>query len=425
MRSTLKAILKFVTPAGSGPRLRRMLNDVLEDLRGVLSRARLIFTRREQFKINITRRDRRVIFVSETPMQREAKLAYGLKRAGWDVIQLYRIKNALADFSSMAETRQFHSSWEAVELAHRAECRVFHNFSWIGDQTAVLLTDNKPGRVVFDFYDYVFSMADGVPEMARSRQAQVTRQAYCIERADALCCRDMQLQYRRKQTRLGRGKPVILFPEYCWNNQPLPEPRGDGEVRLVQIGTMGMETIGEEDVGSYRVFERLVEAGCHLDIYLHPYFPLPGTSAFEMLFREYLALQASTSRVHFHPPVLPRQVVEEIARYDFGASVNNGLTFDIPWSQNNIARLPFCGSSRLFDYIDAGLGLILHRQLKFMCRIFRPYGAVFDATELIGEDDLKMALGKKPGAELIARARAELSIERNIGRLTAFYEKLI
>jgi hypothetical protein len=424
MRRVLKSILKAILPADSVYRLWCLHRNILDAIRGAPARARLKFTRERYLKINLARRDRRVVFVSEVPTQREAKLAYGLKRAGWDVIQLYRGKTVLTDFSSVAEARQFHHSWEAVELAHLTRCRVFHNFSWAGDATSVRLTDNKPGKVIFDFYDYVFSMVDGLPEREKEMRGQVALQTYCIEQADALCCRDLQLQYRRRETQRGRGKPIILFPEYCWNKHPLSAPPNNQSVRVVQIGTMGMETMGEKDIGSYRVFERLVGAGCHLDVYLHPYFPKLGTPEFLSVFREYVALAKRTGLVNFHSPVPPHRIVDEITHYDFGASVNNGFTFDLPWSQHNVDRLPFCGSSRMFDYLDAGLGMILHRQLRFMYKTFRQYGIVRDATDLIRASDLKAALGDRPAKDIVSLARTNLSIERNISRLIAFYEAL-
>ena len=92
-----------------------------------------------------------------------------------------------------------------MDDAHRTGTRVFHNFSWCGDQTSIRLLQNKPGRVVFDFYDYVFSMVDGL-EISGPKKYQIAVQSFCIENADALCCRDMQMQYRRKETKLAARK---------------------------------------------------------------------------------------------------------------------------------------------------------------------------------------------------------------------------
>ena len=101
---------------------------------------------------------------------------------------------------------------------------------------------NKPGRVIFDFYDYIFSMEDGL-ETSGAKKQWIADQYFCIQAADAICARDMQMQYRRKEIRLGHGKPLILFPEYCWNDGPLPGRRGDGEIHIAQVGWMGLITM--------------------------------------------------------------------------------------------------------------------------------------------------------------------------------------
>ncbi len=403
--------------------IKSRLKTLLECIQYAPVIARLLLRRKKQFAVNLVSRNRRVTFISDAPLWREMKLASGLKRAGWEVTLLYGKQALSLNLEPFYDARQFQSPWEAIELAHQAGTRVFHNFSHFGNQMSARLMQNKPGRVIFDFYDYVFSMVDGTPDLEVRRQ-HVADQFFCIENADAICCRDMQLQYRRKETRLGRGKPLLLFPEYCWNDGPLPERRRDREVHIAQVGWMGLETLGQIDVGAFQIFEIFVMAGCHLHIYLHPIYPLIGSAAFEVAFSDYLELGRKTGRVHIHPTVSPEKLITALGNYDFGAGVSNGLSFDLPWAGHNPARFPFCGSSRTFDYLDAGLGLILHKQLSFMYRTFRRAGIVCDTTQLLAEADLKTALAHRPGVDVFQQARTELSIDRNIGRLTQFYENL-
>jgi hypothetical protein len=411
--------------------LRVRLKTVFKDIIHVPAIVRLMMRRRKYLAVNLVSRDRRVTFVSDYPGWREMKLAYGLKRAGWDVT-LLRLKDwATAsgkqslelDYSSFHDVRHFQSSWEALEMAHQAGTRVFHNFSHFDYQTSIRLLRNKPGRVVFDFYDNPFSIHDGLP-VSRQKKQEDEDWRFCIENADAICARDLQLQYRRKELGIGRHKPLILFAEYCWNDTPLPERRADAEIHIVQIGWMGLETLGEMDTGCYRIFEKFVDAGCHLHIYRHPVYPSFGSAAFEAAFADYIALGRKTGRVHLHQTVGPEKLNEELAKYDFGAGVSNGMSFSIPWSNQNVARLPFCGSSRMFDYLDAGLGLILHEKLRFMYRTFQPYGIAFDASRLLNAPDLKTELVRSSDRKAIERARKTLSIDQNIGRLTALYEGL-
>ena len=78
----------------------------------------------------------------------------------------------------------------------------------------------------------------------------------------------------------------------------------------------------------------------------------------------------------------------------------------------------------MFDYLDAGLGLLLHDQLRFMYRTYSPYGIAYDASRLLKSADLKAELMRRPDRSVFERARRDLSIERNIGRLTRFYGDL-
>ncbi len=409
--------------------LRARLKTVLKNLMQVPAIIRLAMRRRKYLAINLVSRDRRVTFVSDYPGWRELKLAYGLKRAGWDVT-LLRLKDwATAsgkqsldmDYSTFHDVRQFQSPWEALEMAHQSGTRVFHNFSHFDYEISIRLLRNKPGRVIYDFYDNPFSIQDSL-HSSELKKREVKDWFFCIENADAICARDLQLQYRRKELGIGRGKPLILFPEYCWNYRPLPERRADSDIHIVQIGWMGLETLGEVDTGCFRVFEKFVDAGCHLHIVRHPVYPSFGSAAFEAAFADYIELGRKTGRVHLHPTVNPEKLSDELAKYDFGANVNNGLSFDIPWTSHNVARFPFCGSSRMYDYLDAGLGMIAHEQLKFMFRNYSSYGIIYDATRLLDGADLKQELARRPDRDALQRARSELSIDGNIARLTRFYE---
>lgn len=423
MFKTAKALIPHV--------IKLRLKSIVENILHLPAIVRLMMHRQKYLAINLVSRDRRVTFVSDYPGWRELKLAYGLKRAGWDVT-LLRLKDwATAsgkqsldlDCSNFHDVREFRSSWEALEMAHQAKTKVFHNFSHFDYQTSIRLLRNKPGRVIFDFYDNPFSIHDGLP-VSNPKKQEDDDWRFCIENADAICARDLQLQYRRKELGIGRGKPLILFPEYCWNDRPLPERRADAEIHIVQIGWMGLETLGELDTGSYQIFEKFVDAGCHLHIYRHPVYPTFGSAAFEATFADYVELGRKTGRVHLHPTVSPEKLSTQLSKYDFGAGVNNGLSYDIYWSNQNPARFPICGSSRMFDYLDAGLGLIMHQKLRFMYRTFRTYGIAFDASRLLGAPDLKAELARRPDRNTFERAREALSIEQNIGRLTGFYAEL-
>jgi hypothetical protein len=413
----IKDIARRYRPAAL--KIRALFNTV----RGLSSAARVITSGRRLYASNIIRRDRRVVFVSERPGQREAKLAFGLRQSGWDVIQLYHHPPGFADRSNFTDFQRFSSPWHAVELAHRAKARLFHVFSPGCDDICTELVAHKPGRVIIDFYDHFYAMAGALPALKARLAVDIARQRYCIERADAVCCRDLKMQYDRRITRIGRGKPIVYFPEYCWNSTPLPERRIDNAIHIVQIGWMGFETRGVNDTGCFRVLEQFANAGCHVHVYLHPSFPPIGSRDFETLFADYLSAAAITGRMHMHPTVPADQLIEELTHYDFGFGLINAMALDIPYQTINPRHLRYTGSSRMFDYLDAGLGLLLGPQLKLMFHQFRFTGVALDAAGLLHSGRIIEGL-QHPPRERILSARQRLSILHHIHRLTAFYERL-
>jgi hypothetical protein len=396
---------------------------LINTIRGLPIATRLLVSSQRQRAANIVRRDRRVVFVSERPGQREAKLAFGLRQAGWDVIQIHCEAPSFADRSNFVEFQQFSSPWHAVELAHRAKSRLFHTFSPNCDDTCVRLVEHKPGRVIIDFYDHFDSVADGIPALEARYAVDIARQRHCIELADAICCRDLQMQYGRRTTRSARRIPLVYFPEYCWNLSPLPKARADDSIHIVQIGWMGFETRGVEDAGCFRVLEQFVKAGCHVHVYAHPAFPPIDSDDFKALFADYLRLSATTGRMHLHPTVPADTLVDKLSHYDFGFNLSNAMVFDIPWRTLNPRRFPYCGSSRMFDYLDAGLSLLLSPQLKLMTHQFRFTGMAVDGTALLRSGNIPGGLQRAPRNK-VAEARARLSVLRHIHRLTAFYDRI-
>ncbi len=420
-----KDFLKRVAPILRDRRVVTRLHTWTDRILGLPTELRLArLGRTRNGAVNVARKDRRVVFVSDSPLRREFKLAFALKRAGWDVLLLYRNAPANADFSNFAAVQRFRTAAEALEMALRSGARLFHCSSACADDSTMRIIAAKPGVVIYEPYDFFFGIADGLPWAERMFSHDIARQAYCLAHADAICTPDLQLAYRRHLSGFGRVKPLICFPNYCWNLEPLPAQRSDSEIRIVQVGWTGFETRGEDDTGAFRVVQAFVASGCHFHLYLYPNSPPAGTAEFRRQFADYIALASETDRVHFHGTVPPQQIVRELTQYDYGLNMINACNFDIPWTRQNPLWLRYVGSSRNFDYIDAGLGILMDGKLSFGLRSFRDYGTVRNGTALLHSGRIHEALSHKASREQLMAARAAQSIERHIGRLIRFYEAL-
>jgi hypothetical protein len=417
-----KEYLKKVIPALRHRPTVLRLHRLADALRGIPARARLTLAGRPRVgAAALAGRGKRIVFVADNPLRREPKFAYALKRAGWDVI-LLTAKLPRFDTTDFAEVQTYTSSWEALELARKTRSPLFHNFTASFDEASVRLVDDKPGRVIFDFYDYFFALSDGLP-VREHHEVEIETQTYCIARADALCVPDIQLQYRRRETKVARGKPIIHFPNYCWNRQMLPETRQEGPPRIVQIGWMHFEKDGDADLGCFRAIKEFVDAGCEFTIIMHPGFPQVGTARFRHLFSDYLELASSTGRLTFHPTIPSHLLVQKLTSYDFGFNMISGSTYDLPWAHHNPAWLPLLASGRMYDYLDAGLATLSDANLDFNRHLFGR-AAFIDGTRLVREGHIYQSLCGQVDRKRMERARAGLAVERHIHRLACFYESL-
>jgi hypothetical protein len=424
-----KNALKNLLPILRRPDIAYAMHEAADFMRGLRVALRLGRRARARcFAVNIADRRKRVVFVTEDAVfKRELKIAYALKRSGYEVVLLHRNAPLKAiETDLFADIQHYVSPMEAVELAHKAKARIFHYFSNAADTTGRALVDNKPGRVIVDFYDFYYAESDGLPEQRDQCRHIVANQNYCLARADAISTKDLQLSYHRRQTQVGRGKPLLYFPNYCWDRSVLQPRAASGDIHIVQAAGMGFESLGGEDIGSFRVIREFVNAGCHFHIYLIPGFGSsmqdPGV---QRLYVDYLDLQAKTGRIHFEPTVPAHVLASDLSRYDYGFNMLNAANFDIPWKYHNPQWLELLSSGRLFDYLDAGIGMIVDRMLAFNHHLFRPTGACIDGTALLRSGEILESLRERPSQETILRARQSLAVERHIHRLTRFYDRLV
>ena len=364
-----------------------------------------------------------VVFVSETPRVREAKLAYGLRHAGWRVTLLYRNEPNFDVARYFDDVKRYGDPWEALSLAAHRQARVYHVFSLAADETSVAFIRYKPGKVVFDTND-IFEGMIRDPQAAHL----VPKQRYCIERADGICCRDLQIRHASRLLGYRRGRR-LFFPEYCWdsaNGAGAPARRERNGLHAVLCGNFGIEKLGDTDWGYLDIAEKLAGQEIHFHIYPHWFWHSVSGSQFEETFADYSALARRSPFVHLHRPVSMDSVIPELSQYDVGMNLVRALTYGVRPKKYTAAHYRSCGSARIFDYIDAGLPVVTNRGLTFQHSLLARHGLAIDATpEMLDQagERLKRFLSGSVKQKL-REARSQYSVRRNIGRLIEFYQSM-
>lgn len=359
-----------------------------------------------------------VVFVSQKPRGREAKIAHSLRNAGWQVVLLHE-KAANFDLSPyFDETKQYRNEWHALSLASTYRSAVYHVFSAYADSVAKAFVTNKPGKVVLDIYDTWESFRH-VPSLDQGLQLQ----RFCIQHADALCCRDLQLKHVARRQRFSFPAKAILFADYCWNRTDLtpPEKRRPEEIHVVLAGSFGVEKRGFGDAGYLDIAEKFAAERVHLHIYPHSL-----AVAGKQCESDYVELATRTPYLQLHRSVPMDELIPQLAQYDAGIAITKFLSYGEQSQLYDPDMFRYCGSSRVSDYLDAGLPVITNCQMEFMYFVASRYGiAVNGSLEMITNARRYLEPLCSDGVRAkISRSRALYSVDRHGKRLTEFYASL-
>lgn len=320
-------------------KLRRILSSLLEFIVDFPHLCNVFLLKKPLYSLHILKsHNKTIVFISESPRWREAKLAYGLKNAGWDVILMHQQPPAFKNKDSFCEVINYASPWQAVDIALSLKGKIYHNFTNGIDKTTHALSKKKPGKIILDVYDYIYSIEAHKTYSSKNNIKNGEIQFKCLEAADAISCRDLQLSFNRSNTLMGKGKPLIIFPEYCWN-QVIDSPVENKIGGVAQIGTFSFENQGEFDNGNLMIANAITSAGIDFHIYLHPFFPRIGSVEFKKLFAEYIELGERTKRVYFHDFIDPNDLTSTLSSHDWGLSAINGTCFTVPWTSTSLERV--------------------------------------------------------------------------------------
>jgi hypothetical protein len=178
----------------------------------------------------------------------------------------------------------------------------------------------------------------------------------------------------------------------------------DGEVHIVYEG--GMSIGGGFHREYFEFFKEISRRRVHIHIYA------PTISIFsEKAKRPFVEEVARNPYLHFHKPLLPKELVKEMTKYDFGINpfrVNEG----------NIEHLNSVLPNKLFEYLGAGLPVIARDLFTLRC-FLESEGVGFVYREV---DDILKGIPRFMGCKVDAERYV---IEDHIERLIDFYQKII
>jgi hypothetical protein len=281
-----------------------------------------------------------------------------------------------------------------------------HAFALSADQL-VLLDRLKPRRLVIDLYDTCAgSLANPMTKKNLERDI--------IGHVDAITHRDVRIK------RLQRLHGYKLPQHNLLIHDPLPEVKAVNKTRAsgTEIHVVSTGWIGSGSNSIVRIARALCTRGIHLHVYLNPF----QNSSLPDL-QPYFRLKEETPFFHLEESVYGESYWEKLQGYDFGLSVLETAIFGeklLGYTQDAMAG---CGSSRLSDYIAAGLGVIISPELQFQYFWARRYADTLVEANLGFLANPLPAL-KNALSQRRAINRTAITISGTAQRLGAFYEKV-
>lgn len=241
---------------------------------------------------------------------------------------------------------------------------------------------------------------------------------YVLERASGLVSKSSDEADERMFAVHGVRLPTLKFFTY-----PLAEPREaavrdeSGPMSFVSIGGVhggGPSPVLSLDMDIRKTIGTLTAQGLRLHIYNA--YDDGEDSAYDHL----RALAREDAGFSYSPAVHPDVLIATINSYDAGWFVDDysSYCYDNFFFHTST-------SSRFFDYIEAGLPIVILRELRFMASLVEEHGLgyVIDYVDLPRLADIVTRSGLAECRERVAAFRGRHLMSRQIERLAHFYER--
>jgi len=352
---------------------------------------------------------RTVLYLAPQVHSREVRLAAAAAAAGWETLLVCGQTLSEQDATAFSFVHVLADSLTQLLASWAFPGRLMHVFVLRGDYAYLpLVLKNK--RTIVDIYDTGSGMLSTPPALV-----QMEREV--LAAADAITHRDLRVRYLRRfhNYKIPKSGLFIHDPIQAPLTRTPEWPRTD-DIHIVSVGW-----IGTGDNGSLETCKVFCSHGIHVHVHFSAMQGRDHSDA-----RAYWELQDQTPFFHIEPTVSGEAYWAKLRRYDFGMSISDRYTDDLPLINYTRDYVEGCGSSRVSDYIRSGLGIILSPRIRFQHFWARRFGPCLLTADRPFMDNprpvleqAKASLQPKPEPVL-----SRITIEGVSLRLGRFYERL-
>jgi hypothetical protein len=364
---------------------------------------------------------KRIVFIGELLPPRTARMAKWVSRSGtYSCLLVCSRRGYVSKFSNtdFEATFLYRNAWHMKRILRSIpRIHLLHSFapkSYYPDLARLSL--NKP--FIHDMQD-VYATYYGLNPSLRWLQHELPHEKACLELADGVIGHSLEPNVAYRKYKVTKKPSVLFFPLYCDDDQFCLPVRNfkAGEVHLVYAGGVAGSHRNPKQYGNIQ-FANLIGTLSAQKLHLHIY---PSPSNVKGDYEEYETLAESNPYFHFHVPVAQQDLAKELSQYHFGL-----LPFFRGLSEQSDDKLKYATTLKLFNYLEAGIPLIVSRDLGYQSWLVERYAC---GMSIVAEDvktlAAQIALQDYTQLETASlKAREALSLKRNTPRLIRFYEKV-
>lgn len=380
----------------------------------------------------IRKNENEIVFIADYLKPRIHKMGYALRRKGYRVVLLLDEMGAgnfaNVDMECFDKVVVFRSKEDVFLKCLCFKPLVYHLFSEanVKDYSQYLISKKLlVGKFVYDQYD-VFK------GLSRFKNATIeSREKYCFENADGICCRSFETQYLKHKYNYHFSGKRILFLDYCWNRYRF-EPKNQDEndsLKFVYGGRLlSPRTRDVLETIEWEGFQYIANEA----VKQNNYFVIIPSQAYERKdMIRFISLSNSNSHVKIKKPMSFKKLINYENTMDYGIdcaefqSKMDDYERQFGYIYDYRAKARYYATNKFFDYIDAEIPALYGRKDEMFGKYLEKYGGAIPCS--LEELPMKMEQLKKDrniNKQKVREAKEFLSIDNQIGRLITFYDEI-
>jgi|GEM_PF-12801 len=356
-----------------------------------------------------------IVFAKVNPQLRIFKQALALNKLGGYKLTLIAVGvdralyGGLFDEIILVKTHQ-----ELIDLVNQRRPHLYHVHAEPNVLPALVAAHAK-APVIYDAYDFA-GLRNGVAALAEEERAA---ERYCLENAAGIVNKftpEVLDYYRSEGYRITA--PVLYYGDYCvddWLAPISPNGHQPEEWHIVHVGAVAPASYDREQfrhMQFHDVARILDRQGIHLHIYPNPY------QGAREVFGCYDALDRELRCFHFHDPVSPLRLNQEIARYHWGSNLAGHPQ---PVIKDAVVAI----GNKLTSYLESGLPILALDTLRHAAQLVESIGAGLSVGwSDLGSLDTHLRRAYSASRAGVERARRDFSISHHGHRLAEFYRQV-